>query len=46
LELAGVLREKNAKEAATIYEQIKKEFPGSAASEEAERKLDILSPKS
>ena len=46
LELAGVLREKNPKEAATIYEQIKKEFPGSAVSEEAERKLDTLSPKS
>lgn len=46
LELAGVLREKNAKEAATIYEQIKKEFPGSAVSEEAERKLNTLSPKS
>jgi len=46
LELAGVLREKNPKEATTIYEQIKKEFPGSAVSEEAERKLDSLSPKS
>lgn len=46
LELAGVLREQNPKEAATIYEQIKKEFPGSAVSEEAERKLDTLSPKS
>lgn len=46
LELAGILREKNPKEAASLYEQIKKEFPGSAISEEAERKLDTLSPKS
>src|SRR5262249_16421759 len=46
LELAGGCPGEDAKEGGAIYEEIKKEFPGSAASEEAERKLDILSPKS
>ena len=45
LELADVLRQKSPKEAAGVYEQIKKEFPGSTISEQAERGLDLLSPK-
>ena len=46
LELAGVLRQNNPKEAATVYQQVKKEFPESAISEEADRGLDTLGPKS
>jgi predicted negative regulator of RcsB-dependent stress response len=46
LELAGLLRKTNPQEATTIYQQIKKEFPDSAIAEQAERGLDMLSPKS
>ena len=46
LELAGVLRNSNPKEAASLYQQIKKEFPDSAVADQADRGLDALSPKS
>ncbi len=46
LELAGVLRNSNPKEAASIYQQIKKEFPDTAIADQADRGLDTLSPKS
>jgi hypothetical protein len=46
LELAGVLRQSNPKEAASVYQQVKKEFPETAISEEADRGLDTLGPKS
>jgi predicted negative regulator of RcsB-dependent stress response len=46
LELAGVLRKSNPQEAASIYQQIKKEYPTTAIAEEADRGLDALSPKS
>ncbi len=46
LELAGVLRNSNPKEAAGIYQQLKKDFPDSPIAEEADRGLDALSPKS
>jgi predicted negative regulator of RcsB-dependent stress response len=46
LELAGVLRQTNPKEAANVYAQIKKEFPDSQIAEEADRGLDTLAPKS
>jgi predicted negative regulator of RcsB-dependent stress response len=46
LELAGVLRSSNPKEAASIYQQIKKEFPDTAIADQADRGLDTLSPKS
>ena len=46
LELAGVLRQTNPKEAANVYQQIKKEFPDSAISEQADRGLDTVAPKS
>jgi predicted negative regulator of RcsB-dependent stress response len=46
LELAGVLRQKDPKEAANVYQQIKKEFPDSTIAEEADRGLDTLAPKS
>jgi hypothetical protein len=46
LELASILRTSNPKEAARIYQQIKKEFPDTAIADQADRGLDTLSPKS
>lgn len=46
LELAGVLRQTNPKEAANVYQQIKKEFPDSAIAEQADRGLDTVAPRS
>jgi len=46
LELAGALRASNPKEATSIYQQIKKEFPDTNISEQADRGLDSISPKS
>jgi hypothetical protein len=46
LELAGMLRSSNPKEAASIYQQIKKEFPDTTIADQADRGLDFLSPKS
>ncbi len=46
LELARVLVPSNPKEAASIYQQIKKEFPDTTLAEQADRGLDSLSPKS
>ena len=46
LELAGILRSSNPKEAASLYQQIKKEFPDTTIADQAERGLDALSPKS
>lgn len=46
LELARALHDSNPKEAANIYQQIKKEFPDSNIAEQADRGLDSISPKS
>ena len=46
LEMAGALRQTNPKEAGNVYQQIKKEFPDSSASEEADRGLQMLPAKS
>jgi predicted negative regulator of RcsB-dependent stress response len=46
LDLADLLRQSKPAEAATLYQQIKKEYPTSAISERADRGLDMLSPKS
>ena len=46
LELANTLRQSDPKESANVYQQIKKEFPDSAVSEQADRGLDLLAPKS
>ena len=45
LELAGALRNSNPKEAASIYQQIKKEFPDSTIADQADRGLDSIAPK-
>jgi hypothetical protein len=46
LELAGILRQSNPKEAVTVYQQIKKDYPDTQISEEAQRGLDLLAPTS
>src|SRR5205085_10527623 len=46
LELARVLRNSNPKEAASIYQQIKREFPDTNIAEQADRGLDSIAPKS
>lgn len=46
LELADTLRKSNPKEAASIYEQIKKEFPDTTLADQADRGLESLSSKS
>ena len=47
IELADLLSQSKPAEAATLYEQIKKEYPSSAVSERADRGLDMLAtPKS
>ena len=45
LELASVLRQTRPQEAATVYQQIKKEFPNTPAAEEADRGLGMLPGK-
>jgi predicted negative regulator of RcsB-dependent stress response len=46
-ELASVLRQTNPTEAVSVYQQLKKEFPNTAVSDEAERALQTLpAPKS
>jgi predicted negative regulator of RcsB-dependent stress response len=46
LELAGLLRNTDPKQAASIYQQIKKDFPDTPMADQADRGLDFLSPKS
>jgi predicted negative regulator of RcsB-dependent stress response len=46
LELARVLRTSNPKEAASIYQQIKKEFPDTNLADQADRGLDSIAPQS
>jgi len=46
LELANLLRSSNTKEALSVYEQIKKEFPDTSIAEEADKGMSTISPKS
>lgn len=46
LELANQLRQTNPKEAAGVYQQLKKDFPDSAIADAADRGLDAIPPKS
>jgi predicted negative regulator of RcsB-dependent stress response len=46
LELAGVLRQSKPQEALAVYKQVKQEFPDTTISEEADRGLSELAPKS
>jgi hypothetical protein len=42
LEMANAMRKTNPKEAANVYQQIKKEFPDTPVSDEADRGLEML----
>jgi predicted negative regulator of RcsB-dependent stress response len=46
LELAGALRQSNPKEAAALYEQIKKDHPNTPIADEADRGLEAIAPQS
>jgi TolA-binding protein len=46
LELAGVLGPSDAKQATSIYEQLKKDYPNTTVADQADRGLDLLAPKS
>jgi predicted negative regulator of RcsB-dependent stress response len=46
LELAGILRQSDPKQATSIYEQIKKDYPNTAMADEADRGLGTIPPKS
>jgi hypothetical protein len=46
LELASILRQTNPKEAVTLYEQIKKDYPNTNVADEADRGLGELAPQS
>lgn len=46
LELADLLRQSNPSEATSLYQQVKKDYPGSSIAERADRGLDLLTPKS
>jgi hypothetical protein len=46
LELANVLRQNKPQDAVAVYEQLKKEFPNTPVSDEADRGLETLAPKS
>ena len=46
LELAGILGQSDAKQAASIYEQLKKDYPNTAIADQADRGLEMLTPKS
>jgi predicted negative regulator of RcsB-dependent stress response len=46
LELASLLRQSDPKQATTLYEQIKKDYPNSISSDEADRGLEFLATKS
>jgi len=46
LDLAGLLRQSNPQEAMGLYQQVKKDYPEQAISDEADRGLSSLAPKS
>ena len=46
LELAGVLRQSDPKQAASVYEQIKKDYSNTTVADEADRGLGTITPKS
>jgi hypothetical protein len=46
LDLAGLLRQSNPQEAISLYQQVKKDYPGPGISEEADKGLSSVTPKS
>jgi len=46
LELAGALTPTDPKQATSIYEQLKKDYPNTPVADQADRELELLTPKS
>jgi predicted negative regulator of RcsB-dependent stress response len=46
LELAGVLKQSNPKEAVALYQQIKKDYPNTAIADQADQALTEIAPRS
>lgn len=46
LELAGALSQSDPKQATSIYQQLKKDYPNTAVADEADRDLELLAAKS
>jgi predicted negative regulator of RcsB-dependent stress response len=46
LEVAGIYRQTDPKKAASLYEQIKKDYPNTSVADEADRGLGALAPQS
>jgi len=46
LELAGLLGPSDPKQATTLYEQLKKDYPNTSVADQADRGLELLAPKS
>lgn len=46
LELAGLLSDSDPKQATSIYEQLKKDYPNTSVADQADRGLELLTPKS
>lgn len=46
LELARLLSESDPKQAASLYEQLKKDYPNTGVADQADRGLELLTPKS
>jgi predicted negative regulator of RcsB-dependent stress response len=46
LELAGIYSQSDPKQAAVLYQQLKKDYPNTPVADEADRGLDLLAPRS
>jgi predicted negative regulator of RcsB-dependent stress response len=46
LELAGLYSQSDPKQATTLYQQLKKEYPNTPVADQADRGLEMLSPNS
>ena len=46
LELAGILRQSDPKQATALYERLKKDYSNTSVADEADRGLEMLTPKS
>jgi len=46
LELAGIYRQTDRKQATAVYEQLKKDYPNTPVADEADRGLELLAPNS
>jgi predicted negative regulator of RcsB-dependent stress response len=46
LELAGIYSQTDAKQATTLYEQLKKDYPNTPIADEADRGLEMIAPHS